>query len=158
MPNFCCEWHSSFVLFLLYHGNLIFLFKYMWVVVGITCVVTRFHPWRSSQAYFKWRVIRSKFIWAISLSELLISCKFIINKTSTCASITYWTIIRIYTVLYFNKSLCFWSQVKEMGWLPSPLPPQCKVIITSARSDTAHKALSQRNDINIHDIPLLKGE
>ena len=47
-------------------------------------------------------------------------------------------------------------QVKEMTWLPCPLPPQCKVIVTCSRSDVAHKTLSQRDDVKIVSVPLLK--
>ena len=33
-----------------------------------------------------------------------------------------------------------------MTWLPHPLPPQCKVIVTTAKSDLSYKALCQRSD------------
>ena len=42
-----------------------------------------------------------------------------------------------------------------MTWLPYPLPPQCKIIITSARSDSSYRVLSGRADTKVVKVPLL---
>ena len=42
-----------------------------------------------------------------------------------------------------------------MNWLPQPLPPHCKVVVTSIKSDTTYQSLSQRPDNETITIPLL---
>ncbi|XP_048741170.2 uncharacterized protein LOC125655060 isoform X3 [Ostrea edulis] len=44
-------------------------------------------------------------------------------------------------------------QVKELKWLPFPLPPQCRIIITSCRSDLTYHSLSSRKDTILHTVP-----
>lgn len=46
-------------------------------------------------------------------------------------------------------------QIKELLWLPPNLPPQCKIIFTSVRSDITFKSLSQRLDTKVLTVPLL---
>lgn len=42
-----------------------------------------------------------------------------------------------------------------MTWLPQPLPPHCKVVVTTIKSDTTYKSLEQRADNQTITIPLL---
>ncbi|KAM6984725.1 tetratricopeptide repeat protein 41-like [Aplochiton taeniatus] len=39
------------------------------------------------------------------------------------------------------------QEVKELLWLPVPLPPQCKLIITTSITDLTYKSLTQRPDL-----------
>ncbi|XP_033647263.1 uncharacterized protein LOC117306832 [Asterias rubens] len=45
-------------------------------------------------------------------------------------------------------------QVKEMSWLPEKLPAQCKIVLTTVRSDLTYKSLSQRQDTQVLLVPL----
>ncbi|XP_033120018.1 putative tetratricopeptide repeat protein 41 [Anneissia japonica] len=45
------------------------------------------------------------------------------------------------------------QQVKEMNWLPNPLPNHCKVIISTIKSDLTYKSLLSRPDVVIHQVP-----
>ncbi|XP_013385421.1 TPR repeat-containing protein DDB_G0287407 isoform X2 [Lingula anatina] len=47
------------------------------------------------------------------------------------------------------------QMVKEMAWLPMPLPPQCKIIITTAKSDLTYRSLVHRGDTQIVKVPLI---
>ncbi|XP_019634220.1 PREDICTED: uncharacterized protein LOC109477408 [Branchiostoma belcheri] len=47
------------------------------------------------------------------------------------------------------------QQVKEFTWLPFPLPPQCRIIVTTTRSDLTYKALVNRPDVTDLNVPLL---
>lgn len=44
-------------------------------------------------------------------------------------------------------------QVKELKWLPFPLPPHCRLIFTSCRSDLTYHSLSTRKDTIMHTVP-----
>ncbi|XP_022299970.2 tetratricopeptide repeat protein 41-like isoform X2 [Crassostrea virginica] len=44
-------------------------------------------------------------------------------------------------------------QVKELKWLPFPLPPHCRIIFTSCRSDLTYHSLSTRKDTIMHTVP-----
>ncbi|XP_060075451.1 putative tetratricopeptide repeat protein 41 isoform X2 [Ylistrum balloti] len=46
-------------------------------------------------------------------------------------------------------------QIKEFKWLPFPLPPQCRFICTTCRSDLSYHAMTSRRDIVLHPVPLL---
>ena len=46
-------------------------------------------------------------------------------------------------------------QIKEMSWLPLPLPPQCKMIISSSKADFSYKSLTCRPDTTVHVVPSL---
>ena len=50
----------------------------------------------------------------------------------------------------------FSFQIKELDWLPYPLPPQCKIIVTSLKSDLTYRQLSGRGDVKTVQIPPLK--
>lgn len=39
------------------------------------------------------------------------------------------------------------AQVKELHWLPNPLPPQCKLVITTTSTDLTYKSLTLRPDV-----------
>ena len=41
-----------------------------------------------------------------------------------------------------------------MSWLPLKLPPQCKIVLTTVRSDLTYKTLSQRPDTKVLLVPL----
>ena len=43
-----------------------------------------------------------------------------------------------------------------MSWLPQPLPPQCKLIVTTAKSDRSFCHLSRRRDAEFLTVPLIK--
>ncbi|XP_077983665.1 uncharacterized protein LOC144438489 isoform X2 [Glandiceps talaboti] len=45
------------------------------------------------------------------------------------------------------------QQIKEMTWLPTVIPHQCKIIVTTVRSDLTYHGLSQRSDVIIHSLP-----
>ena len=47
------------------------------------------------------------------------------------------------------------SQVKELGWLPAVLPPHCRIIFTTARSDATYRALQLRPDTKTLTVPVL---
>ena len=38
-------------------------------------------------------------------------------------------------------------QIKSFTWLPMPLPQQCKLVLTTAKSDFSHTSLSRRPDV-----------
>ena len=42
-----------------------------------------------------------------------------------------------------------------MGWLTLPLPPQCKIIMTTSASDLTYKVLQQRPDTKVVAMPTL---
>ncbi|XP_061187631.1 uncharacterized protein LOC133195719 isoform X1 [Saccostrea echinata] len=44
-------------------------------------------------------------------------------------------------------------QVKELKWLPFPLPTQCRIIFTTCRSDLTYHSLSSRKDTILHTVP-----
>lgn len=46
-------------------------------------------------------------------------------------------------------------QIKELEWLPQPLPPQCKLIVTTFRSDTTYHRLSQCGHVRTLPVPPL---
>ncbi|XP_069142583.1 tetratricopeptide repeat protein 41-like isoform X1 [Argopecten irradians] len=46
-------------------------------------------------------------------------------------------------------------QIKEFKWLPFPLPPQCRIICTTCRSDLSYHAMTSRRDIVLRPVPLL---
>ncbi|XP_021370952.1 uncharacterized protein LOC110461680 isoform X2 [Mizuhopecten yessoensis] len=46
-------------------------------------------------------------------------------------------------------------QIKEFKWLPFPLPPQCRFICTTCRSDLSYHAMTSRRDIVSRPVPLL---
>jgi hypothetical protein len=43
-----------------------------------------------------------------------------------------------------------------MDWLPLPLPPQVKVIMTTSSTDLSFKSLSKRRDTDVIKLPLFK--
>ncbi|XP_070559768.1 tetratricopeptide repeat protein 41-like [Ptychodera flava] len=47
------------------------------------------------------------------------------------------------------------QQIKELSWLATPLPAQCKIILTTVRSDLTYQALSKRRDTVIYTVPLM---
>lgn len=55
----------------------------------------------------------------------------------------------------YIKCLCVF-QIKEFRWLPLPLPPQCRIICTTCRSDVSYHALGMRRDTITHRMPLLE--
>ena len=42
-----------------------------------------------------------------------------------------------------------------MSWLPMPIPPHCKVVLTTVRSDTTYKVLGARGDNTTVTLPLM---
>lgn len=46
-------------------------------------------------------------------------------------------------------------QIKEFKWLPFPLPPQCRLICTTCRSDLSYHGMTSRRDIVLRSVPLL---
>ena len=46
-------------------------------------------------------------------------------------------------------------QVKELSWIPYPLPPKCRIIISSHRSDLTAKQLSARPDVELATLPVM---
>ncbi|XP_055958244.1 tetratricopeptide repeat protein 41 [Patella vulgata] len=47
------------------------------------------------------------------------------------------------------------QEVKDFNWLPFPLPPQCKLIVTTSRSDLTCHSLSKRADVKIVHVKKL---
>ena len=53
-----------------------------------------------------------------------------------------------------SSSQCLYLfQVKELSWLPSPLPPQCKLILTTTSTDLTYKSLTLRPDVHALTCP-----
>ncbi|KAK3101125.1 hypothetical protein FSP39_001142 [Pinctada imbricata] len=49
-------------------------------------------------------------------------------------------------------------QIKEFKWLPFPLPPQCRLIFTTCRSDLSYHSLSLRHDAKLITMPMFDSE
>nr|XP_006820707.1 PREDICTED: uncharacterized protein LOC100366770 [Saccoglossus kowalevskii] len=47
------------------------------------------------------------------------------------------------------------QQVKEMSWLSATLPPQCKIILTTVKSDLSFRGLAMRKDAIFHSVSLI---
>lgn len=45
--------------------------------------------------------------------------------------------------------------MKNLSWLPVPLPPQCRLIVSTTQSDLTYKALAKRSDAIILSVPSL---
>ncbi|XP_062339637.1 tetratricopeptide repeat protein 41 [Osmerus eperlanus] len=45
------------------------------------------------------------------------------------------------------------QEVKELSWLPSPLPPQCKLVLTTTSTDLTYKSLTLRPDVHTLTCP-----
>ena len=48
--------------------------------------------------------------------------------------------------------------IKQLSWLPNDIPPTCRVVLSTTRSDITYKYLSSRADVHLIDIPLLLGD
>ena len=47
--------------------------------------------------------------------------------------------------------------VKQLAWLPRNLPPSCRLIVSTTRSDISSKHLSRRDDVHVIEVPSLQG-
>ncbi|XP_071960827.1 putative tetratricopeptide repeat protein 41 [Antedon mediterranea] len=47
------------------------------------------------------------------------------------------------------------QQVKEMTWLPNPIPQHCKIIVSTVKSDLSYKSLVSRPDCMVYCLPIL---
>ena len=45
--------------------------------------------------------------------------------------------------------------VKQLSWLPNDIPPACRVVVSTTRSDISYKCLSNRSDVHLINIPPL---
>lgn len=45
--------------------------------------------------------------------------------------------------------------IKELSWLPSNIPPSCRVVLSTSISDISYKFLCTRDDVHLVDIPSL---
>ena len=56
---------------------------------------------------------------------------------------------------YLNRDFLCVFQIKQLNWLPMPLPPHCKVIVTTVKSDVTYVELENRPDASVIPIPML---
>jgi hypothetical protein len=45
--------------------------------------------------------------------------------------------------------------IKQLSWLPNNIPPACRVVVSTTRSDISYKYLSNRSDVHLINIPPL---
>ena len=45
--------------------------------------------------------------------------------------------------------------IKQLSWLPNNIPPACRVVVSTTRSDVSYKYLSSRPDVHLINIPPL---
>jgi hypothetical protein len=45
--------------------------------------------------------------------------------------------------------------IKQLSWLPIDIPPACRVVVSTTRSDISYKYLSSRSDVHLINIPSL---